>query len=175
MQWWTPGPRQLLPDLDPASAGHYDYTTADWYRTPLAGNREYLSDPYFDKGGADAWIVTLSVPLASPDGPLGVTTADLDLEAVARLCRPALRSLERPAALLSGQGVVVTSTDPRIFKVGDPISGELGEWVRTATSTQATGPDGARLWRVHTLDWSLLELAPGAGRAMQQPAFASAV
>jgi hypothetical protein len=71
--------------------------------------------------------------------------------------------------------VVVTSTDPRIFKVGDPISGELGEWVRTATSTHATGPDGARIWRVHTLDWSLLELAPGAGRAMLEPAFASAV
>ena len=175
MQWWTPGPRQLLPDLDPASAGHYDYTTADWYRTPLAGNREYLSDPYFDKGGADAWIVTLSVPLVSPDGPLGVTTADLDLEAVARLCRPALRSLDRPAALLSGQGVVVTSTDPKIFKVGDPISGELGEWIGTARSTHAIGPDGARLWRVHTLDWSLLELAPAAGRAIPRPAFTLAV
>ena len=166
------GPRQLLPDLDPASAGHYDYTTADWYRTPLADNREYLSDPYFDKGGADAWIVTLSVPLVSPDGPLGVTTADLDLAAVARLCQPALRSLDRPAALLSGQGVVVTSTDPT------PQSRRpgLGRARRVGTDRDEharDGPDGARLWRLHTLDWSLLELAPAARRAMPRPAFAS--
>jgi methyl-accepting chemotaxis protein len=172
MQWWTPGPQQLLPDFDPSSAEHYDYTTADWYRAPLAANREHLSDPYFDKGGADAWIVTLSVPLVAPDGPLGVTTADLDLAAVARLCQPALRRLDRPAALLSGQGVVVTSTDPRILKVGDPISGEVGDWVRTAAGTHATGPDGARLWRLHTLDWSLLELAPTARSTMPRPALA---
>ena len=65
------GRANCFPTSIRASAGHYDYTTADWYRTPVADDREYLSDPYFDEGGADAWIVTLSVPLVSPDGPLG--------------------------------------------------------------------------------------------------------
>ncbi len=98
MQWWTPGPKQLDPRLRSGEPGYYDYTKADWYRTPLGAEREYLSDPYFDEGGADAWIVTASVPIVVDGQALGVATADIDLEAVARLCRPALRALSSPAA-----------------------------------------------------------------------------
>src|SRR5581483_4498572 len=36
MHWWTmPGPQHLVPDLDPASPGFYDYTTADWFASPI--------------------------------------------------------------------------------------------------------------------------------------------
>lgn len=158
MQWWTPGPQQLIPDLDPTSAAYYDYTTADWYQTPLQSAREYLSDPYFDEGGAEKWIVTASVPVFADRKPLGVTTADIDLDAVAHLCLPALRGLASPAALLSRSGMVVTSTDPDRLKVGVTPDAELHGWVLHAEGTHVSRADGMRLSRVPTLDWSLLEL-----------------
>lgn len=160
MQWWTPGPEQLVPNLDPADPGHYDYTTADWYEVPLRTRREYLSDPYFDEGGADAWIVTASVPVLTVDGSLGVTTADLDLTAVARLALPSLRALGQPAALVSQAGVVVTSTDTARLGVGSPLPDELAAWFRSAPGMHSVHPDGATLSRLATLEWSLLTLGP---------------
>ena len=156
MQWWAYGQGQLTPDLDPASPGHYDYTTAEWYEQPLGMDREYLSAPYFDEGGADAWIVTLSVPVRDERGALGVTTADMDLGAVARLCAPALRPLPGPASLVTRDGVVVTSSDPRA-EVGRPVNDELRAWVAGVSEQYAVGPGGVRLSWVPTLDWRLLE------------------
>jgi hypothetical protein len=157
MQWWAHEQGQLTPDLDPASPGYYDYTTAEWYEEPLRMDREYLSAPYFDEGGADAWIVTLSVPVADEHGALGVTTADMDLAAVARLCAPSLRPLSGPASLVTRDGVVVTSSDPDA-EVGQPLGHELREWVAGVREQHAVGPGGARLSWVPTLDWRLLEL-----------------
>jgi methyl-accepting chemotaxis protein len=158
MQWWVTGPKHMVPEFDPAKPGYYDYTTADWYCTPLRTAREFLSDPYFDEGGADNWIVTLSVPVFAQGVALGVTTADIDLQAVAKLCAPALRSLGSPAALISASGVVVTSTDPVRFAVGEPLPGTLADWVREEREPHAEGPDGAQLSRVPTLDWALFSI-----------------
>jgi len=158
MQWWTAGPRQLVPDFDPGSEGVYDYTTMDWYTKPLASRREVLTDPYFDEGGAEAWIVTVSVPVMAGPRPLGVTTTDIDLDAVARLCSGALRSLPGPAALLSEAGIVVTSTDARQMPVGERLGGPLGAWVGGETDRHASGPGGATITTLPTLDWSLLML-----------------
>ncbi len=169
MQWWTPGPKQLIPNLDPGAADHYDYTTADWYRIPLRTGREHLSDPYFDEGGAEAWIVTASVPMITPDGALGVATADLDLASVARLCLPALRSLGVPSALVSEDGVIVTSTDSTALEVGAKLPEELRAWFSTTDEMHSSGPGGAALSRLATLDWSLLALYPAAD-AQQGPA-----
>jgi methyl-accepting chemotaxis protein-like sensor len=158
MQWWVPGPRRLVPEFDPASPKYYDYTTADWYRQPIEARGEVLTDPYFDDGGADAWIVTASVPVFSAGTAIGVTTADLDLDAVARLCRPALASLPHQAALISREGIVVASTDRDCLEVGADLPGKLGEWVRSISEAHAVDPDGVKLSRVPTLDWALLEL-----------------
>lgn len=159
MQWLAHGQGQLVPDLDPASPGYYDYTTADWYVEPLKVARETLSAPYFDEGGADEWIVTASVPVSDAHGVLGVTTADVDLAAVARLCAPALRRLPHAAALVTRTGVVVTSTDSAAMPVGSELRGELCGWVRSRSEPFAVGPGGATLAAIPTLDWLLLELA----------------
>jgi hypothetical protein len=169
MHWWTmPGPQHLVPDLDPASAGFYDYTTADWFKVPIQSRRELLTDPYFDEGGADAWIVTASVPVFDDAGAVAVTTADIDLAAVARLCAPPLRTLNGPAALVSRAGVIVTSTDPEGMSVGATVSDELRTWVAGVEVAHATGPAGATLSHLPTLDWLLLQ--PGAARATLAPA-----
>jgi hypothetical protein len=159
MQWWTPGPKQLVPEFDPSRPDYYDYRTADWYRLPVDGRREHLSDPYFDEGGAEAWIVTASVPVFDSAGVLGVTTADVDLAAVARLCGPALRSLSGPAALVSRAGVIVTSTDTALMPVGSTVSDELRGWITELEEGHAIGPGGATLSHLPTLDWSLLQPA----------------
>ena len=169
MQWWTPGPQQLVPNLDPGHPDHYDYRTADWYRGPLETRREDLSDPYFDAGGADAWIVTASVPVIAGARVLGVATADLDLAAVARLCLPALRALHVPAALVSQHGVIVTSTDPQTLAVGVGLPVEFEPWFRTNAEMHSTHPRGATLSRLATLDWSLLTLRPPLTEARDEP------
>ncbi len=158
MQWWVPGPRLLVPEFDLTSPEYYDYTTADWFRQPIEARSEVLTDPYFDAGGADAWIVTASVPVFAAGTAIGVTTADLDLDAVARLCRPALAGLPHDAALISRAGIVVTSTDRNRLEVGAALQDELGGWVRSTQAAHAVGPDKVKLSRVPTLDWALLEL-----------------
>ena len=58
---------------------------------------------------------------------------------------------------MTRDGVVVTSSDPNI-EVGQPVAGELGQFVESVTEQYAVGPEGARLSWVPTLDWRLLEL-----------------
>jgi hypothetical protein len=76
--------------LDRAQPEFYDYTADEWFMVPVARGRTWLSDPYFDEGGADADIVTVSVPATLDGEVVGVATAELDLAHVVELCAPAL-------------------------------------------------------------------------------------
>jgi hypothetical protein len=146
MQWWVQaaaGPRQLRPQLDRTLPDFYDYTQDEWFTVPSERSRAWLSDPYFDEGGADADIVTISVP-ASLDGRIvAIATADLDLGRVAALCAPALRSLRRPAALIGEGGRVVATSDPGRFTLGAPADGVSGD---------------VAVHRSPALDWALVVL-----------------
>jgi hypothetical protein len=142
MQWWAQGaagPRQLEPQLDRTRPDFYDYTADDWFTVPSARRRTWLSDPYFDEGGADADIVTISVPAVLGDQVVAVATADLDLAAVAALCAPALARLDAPAALVGDAGTVVATNAPQRFGLGKPAPAE-----------------GCALHRSPALDWALL-------------------
>jgi hypothetical protein len=144
MQWWVQGPdgpRAHRPQLDPARPDFYDYTGYEWFTVPTDRRRTWLSDPYFDEGGADADIVTISVPVISDGALLGVATADLDVARVDELCRAGLRRLDRSAALVGEGGAVVASNDPARLPLGRPV-------------------DGAIAFRAHSpaLDWALVVL-----------------
>lgn len=159
MQWWVNDgatQRQLFPDLDPKSPAFYDYTGADWYTTPLQRAATWLSDPYFDEGGADAEIVTISVPAALDAELLGVATADINLDQIGRLCAPALHRLARSAALVTATGVVVASSDVERWAPGKPLPDRTCEWVAASSGPMTSGPDGATVARTPTLDWALL-------------------
>jgi hypothetical protein len=148
MQWWAQspsGPRQLTPQLDRTRPGFYDYTADEWFTVPARRRRTWLSDPYFDEGGADLEIVTISVPAVLDGTLVAVATADLDLAAVAQLCAPALRRLPRPAALLGEAGNVVATSDPARFPLGAPVP-------------EAEAAAGV-LHRSPALDWALLVAA----------------
>jgi hypothetical protein len=155
MQWWARDARggltQLRPQLDRTLPDFYDYTGDEWFTVPKARRRTWLSDPYFDDGGADLDIVTISVPALLDDALVAVATADLDLGGVAELCAPALRRLGGPAALLGEAGKVVATNDRARFALGAPVAGDL----------RAAGVEH----RSPALDWSLLVLGAGAQAA----------
>ena len=63
----------------------YGYDKLAWYRRAADSRQPVWSEPYFDEGGGDVWMITYSVPFfrKAPDGRrvlAGVVTADLDLE-----------------------------------------------------------------------------------------------
>jgi len=63
-------------------AESYDYVSEQWYSRPVEIGRAVWSDPYFDEGGGDIWMITYSVPIYEPDSVLiGVLTSDLPTEA----------------------------------------------------------------------------------------------
>jgi hypothetical protein len=60
----------------------YDYTGSNqkWYVVPVQQKKPVWSEPYFDKGGGDAWMVTYSIPIYSSgkySRLIGVVTSDV--------------------------------------------------------------------------------------------------
>ncbi|MEI6262089.1 MAG: cache domain-containing protein [Deltaproteobacteria bacterium] len=58
----------------------YDYTFQDWYVLPVNARKPVWSDPYYDKGGGDAWMITYSIPIYSRGNHsrlIGVLTSDI--------------------------------------------------------------------------------------------------
>lgn len=58
----------------------YDYTVQDWYALPVKERKPVWSNPYYDEGGGDAWMITYSIPVYSKGKQprlIGVLTSDL--------------------------------------------------------------------------------------------------
>jgi sigma-B regulation protein RsbU (phosphoserine phosphatase) len=60
----------------------YNYPEAEWYRVPVALRRSVWSEPYFDEGGAESLMTTVSVPFFREGRVQGVVTADLVLDSL---------------------------------------------------------------------------------------------
>lgn len=59
----------------------YDYSKEGWYTNPVAQKKGCWTEPYFDKGGGEVWMITYSVPLFNADSTiLGVLTSDLEMK-----------------------------------------------------------------------------------------------
>ncbi len=158
MHWWVndaAGLRQLGVSFDPRTADFYDYRTFDWFATPVRSRTVWLSDPYFDDGGANADIVTISIPAQSDGALVGIATADIDLGQIGRLVAPALRQVGVPAALIGDGGVVVASSDPRL-KPGAPVPPELHSWRGRPPAGWTRHADEVVTARTPTLGWTLL-------------------
>ncbi|HLI60703.1 MAG TPA: GntR family transcriptional regulator [Solirubrobacteraceae bacterium] len=103
-------PEPLVTTLDPAAADFYDYEAAEWYREPLEHGGRWIAGPFLDHSGTDAHIFTLTQPVLVAGGrPLGVTGADLAVEAVESIVRPALAAVPGRAALLNHRGRVIAA------------------------------------------------------------------
>ncbi|HMB93761.1 MAG TPA: cache domain-containing protein [Rhodothermales bacterium] len=60
----------------------YDYTAPEqmWYVTPVETKAPVWTDPYFDEGGGDVWMVTYAIPVYTTADALeliGVVTSDV--------------------------------------------------------------------------------------------------
>lgn len=56
----------------------FDYTKSDWFTEPIKIKSGYWTAPYYDKGGADLWMLTYSYPVYNKKGEfLGVITGDV--------------------------------------------------------------------------------------------------
>lgn len=58
----------------------YDIEAQDWFTAPLTENAGVWTDPYFDAGGGDVWMVTHSLPVSDDDGTFLIITTDLVVE-----------------------------------------------------------------------------------------------
>jgi len=60
----------------------YDYTGPNqkWYVVPVKQRKPVWTEPYYDKGGGDSWMVTYSIPIytgGKPSRLIGVVTSDI--------------------------------------------------------------------------------------------------
>ncbi len=58
----------------------YDIDNQDWLAEPRDSMESVWTDPYFDAGGGDIWMVTLSVPLTKDGRVYAVATTDLPVD-----------------------------------------------------------------------------------------------
>lgn len=61
----------------------YRIDEQEWLRAPLREGTSVWTEPYFDAGGGDTWMRTLSVPVIVDGKIIGVATTDLKVPAPA--------------------------------------------------------------------------------------------
>ena len=62
----------------------YSIDSQEWVTAPLTANEGVWTDPYFDAGGGEIWMITRSVPVRNADGIFAIVTTDLPVDAPAR-------------------------------------------------------------------------------------------
>ena len=62
----------------------YNIEAQDWFSVPLATNSSIWTDPYFDAGGGEVWMITRSVPVRDAEGIFAILTTDLIVDAPTR-------------------------------------------------------------------------------------------
>ena len=58
----------------------YGIESQAWFTEPLAANAGVWTDPYFDAGGGEIWMVTRSVPVRNGGSIFTLVTTDLPVE-----------------------------------------------------------------------------------------------
>jgi DNA-binding FadR family transcriptional regulator len=149
MEWWHHVPEGLASDrthvLDPSRYDFYDYTMVDAFAVPRIDRRRWADGPYFDYGGLDDYIATLSLPVVFEGRFVGVAAADVLIGELERHLAPWLLAVREPAAVINQEDRVIIS-NTAMWNVGDPISVraqaehlELGEF---GWSVAVGHPDG---------------------------------
>ena len=65
--------------LDLAKVQEYRVDTQVWLREAIDQGKPIWTQPYYDAGGGEIWMVTRSVPLRDETGTFAVLTTDLPL------------------------------------------------------------------------------------------------
>jgi len=93
----------------------YDYFLLDWYLIPRELNRPMWSEPYFDEGGGNVLMTTLSVPFLRGESKTfaGVVTADISLDWLKAMVAKISVYNSGYAFLVSKNGVFVAHPEKR--------------------------------------------------------------
>ena len=107
-------------------AKSYDYLAPDmeWYVAPRDSGRSLWTDPYFDEGAGNIYMVTFSVPFERDGRVIGVTTVDVDLSALNRFAGIE-RIDENDFIILSKSGKLVFHDGRKL--IGKPLSASEDE------------------------------------------------
>ncbi len=90
---WTQTGRTASPYVYRTATGYatldlavpsYNIETQSWVTAPLAANASVWTDPYFDAGGGEIWMITRSVPARDAEGVFALVTTDLPVDAPAQ-------------------------------------------------------------------------------------------
>jgi len=154
LEWWwtrTSGePEALRVNLDPAAPDFFDYTSADWYLSPMRNSTRHVAGPYVDYACTNEYALTVAVPVIIHDRFAGVAAADVLVSNLQRQLLPALRTLSEPALLLNSGGRVIASSSPQFASgMHVPLPGTP---TPAKTPRNSPGQTAAR----PPIDWHLL-------------------
>ena len=62
------------------AAPAYQIEAQDWFTEPIAANTGIWTEPYFDAGGGEVWMITRSVPVRDAQGLFAIITTDLTVD-----------------------------------------------------------------------------------------------
>ncbi len=103
----------------------YDYhdPKQDWYSGPKRTGALYITEPYFDEGGSDITMVSITRPVRDRTGRfIGVAGADISLQDI----DTRLQSSDGDMFLVSKEGTVIGHPEARLM----PRKGYAGERLR---------------------------------------------
>jgi hypothetical protein len=159
--WWTRtsgGPEALRVNLDPAAPDFFDYTSADWYVTPMRTLARHVAGPYVDYACTNEYALTVATPVTSRGRFAGVAAADVLVSSLERELLPELRTLSRPAVLVNAGGRVIASSSAQFASgMRVPVPG-------AATSAKSSRSSSGRAARRPPIDWHLLPASGQRGR-----------
>jgi phosphoserine phosphatase RsbU/P len=119
----------------------YNYPSRDWYRIAKESGRPTWSEPYFDTGGGETWMVTYSVPFFRERNGrrefAGVVTSDVQLEHLSQIVSDIKLYRSGYAFLLSRTGQYISYPEREVMfhetvfsraeKTGDAQHREIGQ------------------------------------------------
>jgi methyl-accepting chemotaxis protein len=93
---------------------HYD--SSDYYQKPLRSGNEELIDPYFyEVGGKQFLIITLSVPIKNKGRTIGVVGVDITITKMQEISQKILAYEDGVASVFSNSGIVCAYLDQSLI------------------------------------------------------------
>jgi response regulator RpfG family c-di-GMP phosphodiesterase len=93
------------------ASGGYDYRNREWYRTPSLSGKGHWTEPYLDRGGGDALVVTYSTPIISKNRFIGVIRVDITIDDLVKELKDFKITDKSQAFLVTDKGRCIGSSD----------------------------------------------------------------
>jgi anti-anti-sigma factor len=156
----------------------YDYPRQSWFKVGRAASQLVWTEPYFDFGGANIAMVTVTVPVQHADQVIGVATTDIPLDKVRALLTGVELSPNSYVMLVSSQGrFIAHERNPELelsrslgelaVSLSSPDLRQLDQQVASGSTGRLTIRDpwtGVESWATHVAvpetGWSVVMVTP---------------